>query len=108
MPQVSQITDSDFKDKVKGSSGFVLLDFWADWCVPCKQLLPILEEIAKDFNDLQIVKMNIDDNPETPTKFNVRSIPTLLLFEDGEHIATKVGGLPKKALLEWLGANGVK
>lgn len=97
------ITDSEFEEKVLKSSGHVLVDFWAEWCGPCKQLSPVLDELAGDMEGkVTIAKVNIDENPETPTQFGVRGIPTMILFKDGEAVATKVGSIPKSKLVEWL------
>ena len=98
-----QISDSSFEADVEKASGLVLVDFWAEWRGPCRALGPVLEDIAKEMNGkVTIAKMNVDNNPETPTKFGVRSIPTLVLFKDGVQVETKVGSLPKQALLAWL------
>jgi len=97
------ITDSNFDKEVKDHKGSVLVDFWAEWCGPCKQLGPIIDEMAKEMEGkIKIMKMNIDENPEIPTKVGVRGIPTLMLFKDGKHIATKVGSMPKSTLYDWL------
>ena len=97
------ISDTSFESDVINSTEPVLVDFWAEWCGPCKQIAPSLEEIASEMDGkLTVAKLNIDDNPETPTKFGVRGIPTLILFKDGEVAATKVGALPKGKLMEWI------
>ncbi len=98
-----QVKDENFDADVLKAGGFVLVDFWAEWCNPCNQLSPILEELAEEMKDkLTIAKVNIDDNPETPTKYGVRGIPTLILFKGGQPIATKVGSLPKSQLKDWI------
>lgn len=99
------ISDDDFENQVLKASGPVLVDFWAEWCGPCKQLSPILDEVAAEFSGkVTVAKVNIDQNPEAPTKYGVRGIPTLILFKDGQPVATKVGSLPKSQLTEWLQA----
>tara|TARA_B100000929_G_scaffold162382_1_gene128498 strand:+ start:137 stop:457 length:321 start_codon:yes stop_codon:yes gene_type:complete len=100
------ITDSNFDDEIKNSQLPILIDFWAEWCGPCKQIGPILEEIGEAKKDkLKIFKLNVDENPQTPQKFGVRGIPTLMLFKDGKLIDTKVGSLPKNMLESWLDPN---
>jgi len=97
------IDDADFDKSVLKAKGAVLVDFWAEWCGPCKQIGPILDEIATEMKGrLTIAKVNIDKNPETPQKYGVRGIPTLILFKDGKAVATKVGSMPKSKLVEWL------
>ena len=99
----AKTTDSDFNSDVLQSDKPVLVDFWAEWCGPCKAIGPALEEIAGDKKDsLSIVKLNIDENPLTPQKYNVRGIPTLLIFKNGEVVAEKVGALPKSQLESWI------
>tara|TARA_B100000427_G_scaffold289414_1_gene265096 strand:- start:188 stop:508 length:321 start_codon:yes stop_codon:yes gene_type:complete len=100
------ITDSNFDEEIKNSQVPILVDFWAEWCGPCKQIGPILEDIGEVKKDkLKILKLNIDENPQTPQKFGVRGIPTLMLFKDGKLVDTKVGSLPKNMLESWLDPN---
>jgi thioredoxin 1 len=97
------VADSEFENEVLNASGPVLVDFWAEWCGPCKQIGPILEEISDEMGEkLTVAKINIDQNPEIPSKYGVRGIPTLMLFKDGQEVGTKVGSLPKSKLVEWL------
>ena len=99
----SKVTDESFETDVLKSSTPVLVDFWAEWCGPCKQIAPALEDLARDMGDrITVAKINIDENPSTPQKYNVRGIPTLLIFKDGQIAATKVGALPKSKLYEWV------
>lgn len=103
---VVEITDQNFQDEVLQSAQPVLVDFWAEWCGPCRMVGPILEELAAEMQGkITIVKMNVDENPQTPTKFGVRSIPALFLFKNGQLAAQKVGAMPKQALSAWLQEN---
>ena len=96
-------TDDNFENDVLKASGPVLVDFWAEWCGPCKQIGPALEEIAEEMSGrVQVVKVNIDENPMTPGRYGVRGIPTLMVFKDGKVAATKVGAMPKSKIVEWL------
>ena len=100
---VTHVTDAEFEEKVLNAEGPVLVDFWADWCGPCKAIAPALEEIAGEMSDsLAVAKLDVDSNPSTPAKYGIRGIPTLILFKDGEVADTKVGALPKAKLSEWL------
>ena len=97
------VTDQSFQDDVLGASGPVLVDFWAEWCGPCKMIGPFLEELATDMQGkVTVAKLNIDENPQTPMKYGVRGIPTLILFKNGQVAATKIGALPKSKLVEWV------
>ena len=100
---VINIDENNFEEEVVKSSLPYLVDFWAEWCGPCKNLAPILEEISDELKDkIKIGKINIDDNQELAAKFSIRSIPTMILFKNGDSIETKVGLPPKKELLDWI------
>lgn len=97
------ITDATFEHEVINAKGAVLVDFWAECCGPCKMIAPTLEDIAREMvGQLTIAKVNVEENPKSPTNFGVRGIPTMILFKDGKPVATKVGALPKDKLKEWI------
>ena len=105
----TQVKDADFDRDVLKAAGPVLVDFWAEWCGPCKIIAPALEELAKDMaGKVTVAKVNIDDNPETPRRYGVRGIPTLMLFKGGQMASMKVGAMPKQKILEWLTETGVQ
>ncbi|WP_108125715.1 thioredoxin TrxA [Saccharospirillum mangrovi] len=104
--QIKNVTDDSFESDVLGSDKPILVDYWAEWCGPCKMIAPVLEEVADEYADqLQVAKLNIDDNPNTPPKFGIRGIPTLMMFRGGEVVATKVGALSKTQLIEFIQGN---
>lgn len=97
------VNDTDFENEVLKADGPVMVDFWAEWCGPCKALTPIVDEVAGERGDkMKVVKVNIDENPDAPTTYKVRGIPTLMVFKDGEVVDTRVGGMSKGQLDEWL------
>jgi len=104
--QIIYLTDDTFDAEVIHSSDPVLVDYWAEWCGPCKMIAPILDEIASEYGGkIKVAKLNIDDNPQTPPKYGIRGIPTLMLFKDGNVEATKVGALSKSQLTAFIDSN---
>ena len=100
------LTDESFEDEVVNSEGPVLVDYWADWCGPCKMIAPVLDEIATEYQGkIKIAKLNIDENPATPPKYGIRGIPTLMLFKGGNVEATKVGAVSKSQLTAFIDSN---
>ena len=100
---IKHVTAASFESDVLQSGKPVLVDYWAEWCGPCKMIAPILDEVARDYGDrIQVAKMNVDENSEVPGKLGIRGIPTLMLFKDGELVATKVGALPKAQLTAFI------
>ena len=104
--KIVHISDDSFSEEVLNADGPVLIDYWAEWCGPCKMIAPILDELAEEYSGrLKIAKLNIDDNPETPPKYGIRGIPTLMLFKDGNVEATKVGAVSKSQLTAFIESN---
>jgi len=106
MSQIRHVTDDSFEQEVLSSEQPVLVDYWAEWCGPCKMIAPVLEEVADEYGDkIQVVKLNIDENPNTPPKYGIRGIPTLMLFKNGNVEATKVGAVSKSQLTAFIDGN---
>ncbi len=104
--RIVYLTDDTFESEVLQGDGPVLVDYWAEWCGPCKMIAPILDEIAKEYEGkIKVAKLNIDDNPATPPKYGIRGIPTLMLFKNGNVEATKVGAVSKSQLTAFIDSN---
>ena len=104
-----KVTDESFEADVLKADKPVLVDFWAEWCGPCKQIAPALDQISEEFaGEVTVAKVNIEESPNVPTRYGVRGIPTLMLFKDGQMASMKVGAMPKQKILEWLNDSGVQ
>jgi thioredoxin 1 len=104
----AKVTDESFEADVLQADGPVLVDFWAEWCGPCKQIAPALEQISDELGgQVRVVKLNIEESPTTPSRYGVRGIPTMMLFKGGQMASMKVGAMPKQKILEWLSEAGV-
>ena len=100
---INDITDQNFADEIEGGDGLYMVDFWAEWCGPCKQIGPALEELSEEYGEkIKIAKINVDENPNSPSKLGVRGIPALFIFKDGEMISSKIGAAPKTDLKNWI------
>ena len=97
------VTDANFEQDVLKATKPVVVDFWAEWCGPCRQIAPMLEELSAELGDrVEVLKLNVDENPQTPSRYGVRGIPTLMVFKDGQVAATKIGAMPKTQLYQWV------
>ncbi len=106
MSKAKQVTDATFETEVLKAAGLVLVDFWAEWCGPCRMMGPVLDELAADMQGkVAVVKLNVDESAATAGQYGIRSIPTLMLFKDGKQVSSKVGAVPKQALQAWLQEN---
>ena len=104
--RIIHVTDDSFEQEVLQSSDPILVDYWADWCGPCKMIAPVLDDIAEEYaGKIRVAKLNIDENPGTPPRYGIRGIPTLMLFKDGEVEATKVGAVSKSQLTAFIDSN---
>ena len=103
-----KVGDDTFEQDVLKADKPVLVDFWAEWCGPCKQIAPALDQISEELSEqVMVAKVNIDDHPTTPSRYGVRGIPTMILFKDGQIASMKVGAMPKSKILDWLAESGV-
>lgn len=103
---LKDVSDASFEQDVLNSDQIVVVDFWAEWCGPCRQIAPALEEIGTEMDGkVTVAKVNIDESPDTPSKYGVRGIPTLMMFKGGELVASKTGALPKSKIVEWINDN---
>jgi thioredoxin 1 len=103
---VGKVSDTTFESEVLKATGPVVVDFWAEWCGPCKQIAPALEEISGSLNGkVKIVKLNVDENPQTAAKYGIQSIPTLMIFKDGQMASRQIGAAPKQKLEQWITAS---
>ena len=101
---IVEVNDNEFENSIK--DGLTLVDFWAPWCGPCRMLSPVIDELAEEMKDeIKFLKCNVDDNPDTPSKFNIMGVPTLIIFKNGELLAQRSGMAPKKIIQEWIKSN---
>jgi len=108
MSKPTPLTDANFNETIASADKPVVVDFWAEWCGPCKQIAPVLDQIAEELaGRVTVAKLNIEDSPMTPGRYGVRGIPTMMLFKDGQMSSMKVGAMPKAKILEWLTETGV-